>query len=253
MPPITSLFIDGVLPVIPGMKTLDDFNVTNWFLGLPASDATPKAGFYFGAAVTDIAYNSFNANEPATVNGTLSNASGFITVNNTNFLDTHQKAPLATTICGVMKREATGSLNIHAIADFSGAASAAFGFTVGFAASGTQLFMAGQNIGVANPTYAYAAFPASVPVDANFAFVASITNGAVAVDVYDPSTDTVISATNTSITGTRVAGTKNILIGTKTDNNSNNANKRIKSALIMEGLMTAAQKKDVMKYLIAMA
>lgn len=249
--PITSLFIDGVLPVIPGMKTLDDFNVTNWFLGLPESNATPKGGFYFGAAVTDITYNFFNLGEPATVNGTLSNASGFITADTNNNLNTHQKAPVSTTICGVMKRVATGGFNIQAIADFSGLGSTGLGFSVGFGSSGTELFIAGQNSGQATVAFASASFPSSVPVDANFAFVASITNGALAVDVYDPSTDTVLSGTN-SLPGARVAGTKDIIIGAKPDNNVNNNITRIKSTLIMEGLMTAAQKKAVMQYLIAM-
>lgn len=250
--PITSLYIDSVLPVIPGMKTLDDFNVTNWFLGLPTTDATPLAGFYFGAAVTDITYNSFNQAYPATVVGTLSNASGFITTNNTNYVNTNQKASLATTICGVMRRESAGSLNVHAIADFSGTGTTAIGFTLGYASNGEQLFIAGQNDGQSVPNYAYASFPSSVPVDTNFAFVASVTNGALAIDIYDASTDTVLSGTN-SLNGTRVAGTKNILIGCKPDNNSNNVSKRVKSTLIMEGLMTAAQKKAVMQYLIAMA
>lgn len=246
--PITSLFIDGVLPVIPGMKTLDDFNLKNWFLGLPASDATVKGGFYFGSAVTDITYNSFNIDEPATINGTLSNASGFITVNTDNNLNTHQKAPVATTICGVMKREATGSLTV--ISDFSGTGITGLGFLVG--ADDTKMSIAGQNSGISNVTYAYASLPTSVSVGENFAFVASITNGALAVDVYDPSTTTVLSGT-ASLPGTRVAGTKDIIIGAKPENNAGSKNKRIKSTLIMEGLMTADQKKAVMQYLIAMA
>lgn len=246
--PITSLFINGVLPVIPGMKTLDDFNLKNWFLGLPASDATVKGGFYFGSAATDITYNPFNVDEPATINGTLSNASGFITVNTDNNLNTHLKAPVATTICCVMKREATGALTV--ISDFSGAGSTGLGFLVG--ADNNRMSIAGQNSGAAGATYAYAPLPSSVSVDANFAFVASITNGALAVDVYDPSTTTVLSGT-ASLAGTRVAGTKDIIIGAKPENNADNKTKRIKSTLIMEGLMTADQKKAVMQYLIAMA
>lgn len=250
--PITSLYIDSVLPVIPGMKTLDDFNVTNWFLGFPTTDATPLAGFYFGAAVTDITYNSFNQAYPATVVGTVSNASGFITVNNTNNVITNQKAPVAVTICGVMKRENASGTNVHAIADFSGAGTTAFGFSIGFASNGSQIFLAGQNNGQAAANYAYATFPDSIPIDANFAFVASISNGALAIDIYDFTNDVVISGTN-SLPGTRVAAINNTIIGAKADNNFNNISKRVKSTIIMDGLITAAQKKAVMQYLIAMA
>ncbi|STW55456.1 Uncharacterised protein [Klebsiella pneumoniae] len=109
-----------------GMKTLDDFTISNWFVGLPDVSATPFAGYYFGEPAPDITYNSYNKNAPAVINGSLNNADGYISVNNTDYLDTNQKAPLTLTICSVAKRNAGGaSLNAHMIADFSGSGSAA--------------------------------------------------------------------------------------------------------------------------------
>lgn len=131
--PITAILLDMNGPVIPGMKTLDDFTISNWFVGLPDVSATPFAGYYFGEPAPDITYNSYNKNAPAVINGSLNNADGYISVNNTDYLDTSQKAPLTLTICGVAKRNAGGaSLNAHMIADFSGSGSAASGFSIGF-------------------------------------------------------------------------------------------------------------------------
>ncbi|MFQ6507546.1 hypothetical protein ACLNDF_17095, partial [Klebsiella pneumoniae] len=106
---------------------------SNWFIGLPEVSATPFAGYYFGEPAPDITYNSYNKNAPAVINGSLNNADGYISVNNTDYLDTSQKAPLTLTICGVAKRNAGGaSLNAHMIADFSGSGSTASGFSIGF-------------------------------------------------------------------------------------------------------------------------
>ena len=249
---ITSIYIDSVLPNVAGMKTLDDFNIINWFLGMPAVDATPVGGFYLGALATDLAYNSFNPENPGVINGVLSNAPGYVTVNNTNNLDTNIKAGVTTTICGVMQREAANSLNVHAIADFSGLGSAAYGFSIGFGSSGYQLFMAGQNLGQSTANYAYANLPETLAVGSMFAFAASITNNALTVSVYDAATDTVLSGSG-ALSGTRVAGDKNIIIGAKQDNNSNNTAKHVKSTIILDGLLTTEQRKNVLKYLLNMA
>lgn len=249
---ITSIYIDSVLPNVAGMKTLDDFNVINWFLGMPAVDATPVGGFYLGSLATDLAYNSFNPENPGAINGVLSNAPGYVTVNNTNNLNTNIKAGVATTIFGVMQRENANSLNVHAIADFSGSGSAAYGFSIGFASSGYQLFMAGQNLGQSTANYAYAGFPETIAVGSMFAFAASIADNALTVSIYDEVTDTVLSGSG-SLAGTRVAGDKNIIIGAKQDNNSNNTAKHVKSTVIMEGLVTTEQRKNVLKYLLNMA
>ncbi|MCS5969445.1 hypothetical protein LNP26_27205 [Klebsiella variicola subsp. variicola] len=113
-------------PVIPGMKTLDDFTISNWFVGLPDVNCnTPLMSYYFGEPAPDIKYNSYNKNAPAVIHGSLDNADSYISVNNTDYLDTTQKAHLTLTICGVAKRNAGGisSLNTHMIADFSGSSS----------------------------------------------------------------------------------------------------------------------------------
>ncbi|STV32262.1 Uncharacterised protein [Klebsiella pneumoniae] len=62
--------------------------------------------------------------------------------------------------------------------------------------------------------YAYAAFPASIAVGDLFAFAASITQGTVTVDIYNPQTGALISS-STAFSGTRVAGTNNVLLGRK--------------------------------------
>ncbi|HHR5529079.1 TPA: hypothetical protein ACS61V_005239, partial [Klebsiella quasipneumoniae] len=89
--PITAILLDMNGPVIPGMKTLDDFTISNWFVGLPDVSATPLAGYYFGEPAPDITYNSYNKNAPAVIHGSLNNADGYISVNNTDYLDTTQK------------------------------------------------------------------------------------------------------------------------------------------------------------------
>ncbi|EJT9717963.1 hypothetical protein QHZ97_005008, partial [Escherichia coli] len=185
-------------------------------------------------------------------NGSLNNADGYISVNNTDYLDTSQKAPLTLTICGVAKRNAGGaSLNAHMIADFSGSGSAASGFSIGFTNGTGNLFCVGQNNGQSSAGYAYAAFPASIAVGDLFAFAASITQGTVTVDIYNPQTGALISS-SAAFSGTRVAGTNNVLLGRKTDNNNETTTKYIKSVLLMNGILTSAEKISVSQFLLAM-
>ncbi|SAS94451.1 hypothetical protein [Klebsiella pneumoniae] len=250
--PITAILLDMNGPVIPGMKTLDDFTISNWFVGLPEVSATPFAGYYFGEPAPDITYNSYNKNAPAVINGSLNNADGYISVNNTDYLDTSQKAPLTLTICGVAKRNAGGaSLNAHMLADFSGSGSTESGFSIGFTNGTGNLFCVGQNNGQSSAGYAYAAFPASIAVGDLFAFAASITQGTVTVDIYNPQTGALISS-SAAFSGTRVAGTNNVLLGRKTDNNNETTTKYIKSVLLMEGVLTSAEKVSVSQFLLSM-
>lgn len=249
--PITAILIDANGPVIPGMKTLDDFIISNWFIGLPDTGAVPFSGFYFGDPVTDITYNSYDKNTPAVVHGSLNNASGYIQVNTTDYLDTMKKAPLTLTVCGVAKRAATSDINIHFVADFSGSGANSFGFTIGFAGNGQQLFMAAQNTGVTTASYAYVTFPGSVGIGDVFTFTASISPGSLTIDIYNPVTSTMVSGAVT-LPGTRVAGTNNVLLGRKTDNNVETTTKNIKSVLLMDGVLTSAEKISVSQFLLSM-
>ncbi|MFQ6505683.1 hypothetical protein ACLNDF_07370, partial [Klebsiella pneumoniae] len=52
--------------------------------------------------------------------------------------------------------------------------------------------------------------------------------------------------------GTRVAGTNNVLLGRKTDNNNETTTKYIKSVLLMEGVLTSAEKVSVSQFLLSM-
>lgn len=247
--PISAIYIDAVLPVIAGMKTLSDFDVSNWFIGLPTTGATPYAGFYFGDPVTDITYDSYDQNNPAVINGAVNNTGGFITVNPSNYLDTRKKATLSVTICGVVKRNAAAGLNSHMIADYAGSGSTASGFSIGFDTTG-RLFCVAQNTGQ-SAVYAYADFPSSIAAGSLFAFVATVNQGVVAIDIFNAATSTLVSATST-LPGTRVAGTNNVLMGRKVDNNVETSSKYIKSTLLMNGSLTSAEKISVSQFLLAM-
>ncbi|MCI4413839.1 hypothetical protein GSE38_07985, partial [Klebsiella variicola] len=86
---ITSIFINGALPVVDGMKRLSDFTVINLFDGFPElSDGTPYAGYCFAQDVPDIANNSFNFEKQATITGSLDNSKGYVSVNVDNYIDT---------------------------------------------------------------------------------------------------------------------------------------------------------------------
>ncbi|HBZ7308508.1 TPA: hypothetical protein MM016_005426, partial [Klebsiella pneumoniae] len=91
----------------------------------------------------------------------------------------------------------------------------------------------------------------SIAVGDLFAFAASITQGTVTVDIYNPQTGALISS-SAAFPGTRVAGTNNVLLGRKTDNNNETTTKYIKSVLLMEGVLTSAEKVSVSQFLLSM-
>ncbi|HEA5378545.1 TPA: hypothetical protein RXC67_002641, partial [Escherichia coli] len=84
-----------------------------------------------------------------------------------------------------------------------------------------------------------------------FAFVATVNQGVVAIDIFNAATSTLVSATST-LPGTRVAGTNNVLMGRKVDNNVETSSKYIKSTLLMNGSLTSAEKISVSQFLLAM-
>lgn len=247
----TSLNLGGPVPFKTGMKTLADFEKLNWFPDFPATDGVPYAGYYFGELVSDITLNSFEANKPLVVNGVVDNTQGYITVGVDNYLDTQNKAPVALTVAGVMRRPLTASgANTYAIADFSGAGSVAHGFGVGFSVDGRAL-AALQNIGVANASYAYVTFPDSIQPGDFFAFTAFARQGTITMAVYDPSTEKYVSSAS-AVSGNIAAGDNNILIGRKTDGNNSALTTDLKSVVLINGSLSADQHIAVQKYLLAM-
>ncbi|EPF1298333.1 hypothetical protein ACSQOT_004851 [Klebsiella michiganensis] len=246
--PISSIFIDGALQVIPGMKTLDDFIITNWFSDFPTVDGTKLGGYYFGTPVSNLAMNSFNNAAPATLNGSFDNSQGYINVDVNNYLDTTLKAPVPLKILAVIKRPSNPTAATYFISDFSGTGTGGVGFGLGIATDG-KLRMTGQN----DTTTAIASvdFPSSVAVGDLCAIAAHVIQGSVYVAVYNPTTATYVAG-NASMSGTRAAGTKDILIGRKTDNNTSTTSIAIKSAVLINGEITGAQQLAAMQYMLAM-
>ena len=246
--PIPAIYIGSPLTVIPGMKTLSDFIITNWFTGFPEVDGTKIGGYYFGTPVNNLAMNSFNNSVPATLNGTFDNSQGYINVDVNNYIDTTLKAPVALKVLAVIKRPANPSVATYFISDFSGTGTTGVGFGLGIATDG-KLRMVGQND--ATTAVASVDFPSSVAVGDLCAIAAHVIQGAVYVAIYNPVTATYVAG-NASMSGTRVVGTKNILIGRKTDNNTSTASTAIKSAVLINGEITGAQQLAAMQYMLAM-
>ncbi|MCS5969441.1 hypothetical protein LNP26_27180 [Klebsiella variicola subsp. variicola] len=139
------------------------------------------------------------------------------------------------------------------IADFSGGGSVASGFSIGFTNVSGNFFCVGQNNGQTSAGYAYAAFPASSTVGDLFkAFAASITQGTVTVDILTPQTGALISS-SAAFPGTRVAGTNNVLLGRKLITTTKQR-PSISSPvlLLMEGVLTSAEKVSVSQFLLSM-
>ncbi|WP_232551159.1 hypothetical protein [Klebsiella michiganensis] len=248
---ITSIFINGTLPVVDGMKNLNDFIISNWFEDFPAlSAATPYAGYHFGQYVTDINNNSFNSENPATVSGSLNNSNGYISVNVDNYLDTNEKAALNLTVGGCFKRPEVPSGSLFFISDFTGTGSDAIGFAIGVSAAG-KLRAAAQNAGVAQTSIADVDFPSSIAVGDYCAFTAFIRNGMVTIAVYNPVTQQ-YDSTAVGLSGDRAAGTKNVLIGRKQDNNATSLSCDVRSVVLINGGLSTAEHVAVQQYLLNM-
>ncbi|HBR2359771.1 hypothetical protein AAHV69_27190 (plasmid) [Klebsiella pneumoniae] len=249
---ITSIFINGILPVVDGMKKLSDFTLINWFEDFPAlSTATPYAGHFFGQDVADITNNSFNLENPATIIGTLDNSNGYVSVNTDNYLDTNEKATLDLTVGGCFKRPAVPSGSLFFISDFSGIGADATGFAIGVGANG-KLRAAAQNAGVAQTSIADVDFPSSIAVGDYCAFTAFIRNGTVTIAVYNPVTQQ-YESTAVGLSGNRAAGTKNVLIGRKQDNNATSLSCDVRSVVLINGSLSTAEHIAVQQYLLNMS
>lgn len=247
---ITSIYIDGKLPVIPGMKTLDDFTVKNWFPDFPTTDGVPYAGYYFGPQTHDITLNSFDNTIPLSVVGSVNNDSGFVTVGTDNYLNTHEKAPVAVTGAACFIRPTTPAANSWFLADFAGSGLGSTGWAIGIGANG-RLRIAAQVAEQTNAAAAELDFPVSVPVGSLCAITAFIRQGTITITVYDPSLQNYVSSA-TPLPGTRVAGINDILIGRKIDNNTSTATTNIRAVVLINGSMTTTQHIAVQQYLLSM-
>ncbi len=248
---ITSILINGKLKVVDGMKTLSDFEISNWFDDFPTlSNATPYAGYYFGSDVKDITKNSFNAELPATLFGSLDNSSGYISANVDNYLDTGETAPINLTVGFLIKRPAASPGWFAG--DFSGVNETGVGFTVGIGGTGGKLRAAGQNPASTPTAVAAIDFPASIAVGDYCAFTAYILTDSVTIAVYNPDTQQ-YDANTAKMSGTRVAGDKNILIGRKPDNNSTTLSTDISAVVLINGQLATSEHIAVQQYLLAMA
>lgn len=248
---ITSIFINGEIPFVEGMKKLSDFEFKNWFADFPVlGSATPFAAYYFGAEATDITANNLNINSQATQYGTLDNSHGYIAVNTDNYLDTGYKAPAAITVGALIRRPPAAGSTVWFLADFAGS-SAGVGFAVGVSTAG-RLVAAGQNSGATAAALAQVDFPASIAVGDFVALTAYIRNGTVTIAVYDPSAQN-FQASSAGLTGTRAAGTNDILIGRKIDNNTSTTSTDVVSVVLIDGELSTAEHLVVQQYLLNMA
>ncbi|WP_407302669.1 hypothetical protein ACHQJB_12170 [Raoultella planticola] len=247
---ITSIKINGKIPVQPGMKKVDDFYVTNWFEDFPDTSSAPFAGFYFGEYANNITYNSFDGGNPAVQYGELNNEPGYIHANTINYLDSKKKATLALTIGARILRPATPSGDLWFVADFSGSGAAGSGFAVGVGSNG-RLRVAAQNTGASTAIIAEVDFPASISVGDIVAVTASIKDGSLIISVYDPTTNASISGAS-GLSGTRTVGTTNILIGRKPDNNFTTLSTDISAIVMLNGSLTSAEHLSVQRYLYSM-
>ena len=248
---ITSIFINGALPVVDGMKRLSDFTVINLFDGFPElSDGTPFAGYCFAQDVPDIANNSFNFEKQATITGSLDNSKGYVSVNVDNYIDTNEKASQKLTVAGLFRRPLAPAGSLYFISDFSGADANATGFAIGVATNG-KLRVAAQNAGVAQVSVADVDFPSSIAVGDYCAFTAFIRNSTITVAVYDPVRQQ-YNSTPVGLGGERKAGTRNILIGRKHDNNATALSNDVAAVVLIDGELTPAEHLAVQKYLYNM-
>ncbi|CAM3368769.1 hypothetical protein SB6411_00205 [Klebsiella spallanzanii] len=247
---ITSIKINGVLPVVPGMKTLDDFVVTNWFSDFPVVTGTNKGGYYFSDIVTDITLNSFNNALPLIEYGTFDNSQGYISVNSSNYLDTSVIDSGNTKIIAVIRRppvHTDGS--VYFVADFSTASGSGIGVALGIGTDG-NLRMAAQNAG-GSLGLATVAWPASIAVGDLCAVAGHAYQGQVYAAVYNPATLNYVGS-SASLSGTKSAGTKSLLIGKRPDGNTSTTSIDIKSAVLIDGQITGAEQLAVMQYMLAM-
>lgn len=245
---ITSIKINGVLPMVPGMKTLDDFIVTNWFPDFPSVTGSVIGGYYFGSAVNDITLNSFNNAVPAVVNGNLENSAGYIRANQSNYLNTNLKTDGPTKIISVIRRPPapTGG-SCFFVGDFS--TSSNVGFALGIGTDG-NLRMVAQTAGGALGV-SYVSFPGSVAVGDLCVVAGHAYQNQVYSAVYDPDAQNYTGALAT-LYGTLSAGSLDILIGRRQVGNNASSSVDIKSAVIISGAVTGSEQLAVMKYMLAM-
>lgn len=244
---VTSIFINATLPVISGMKKLSDFEMQNYFSDIPATAAAWSAGFYFGDDNNDITSNSFDLGSAATVTGTPVRNGDYLTLSGAGYLDTGLKMPASFSFAGTLKRPATATASSWICTDFMGSGASGSGFAVGIANG--QLVVGNQN-GESTLPRAFIDIPASIAVGGDMGIVAYIQGTTLYGAIYNPVTQTLVSATATS-GNARVASTRNALLGAKYDLPPATSI-QLKTALLTPGdIGTDAQKLALLQYLLA--
>lgn len=216
---ITSIYLDTVLPTIPGMLNIRDFLVHNFFEDMPPipNGTIPIAGFYWGPEQPNITDNGYKPELPATVHGEPSNATGRLVVDRNNYLDTNLGGSLSewSWAAGVYRPMTNPDQSLWYFSNFQGAGSDATGWAVGVGNNG-RLRVGYQTLG--RP---FAGFdldwPSSVAPGGKCAISGIVWGGRITIAVYDPLTDNYVSSGgNTPI---HTAFNRNFLVGAKYDNN----------------------------------
>ncbi|MEH8710263.1 hypothetical protein [Klebsiella quasipneumoniae] len=237
---ITSIFLDTVLPVIPGMKTLDDFIVKNYYSDVPVS-ADWISGYYWDQVNPRIAANSINPASSGVVIGAPIRNADSVTFSPSAYIDTQMKMPAKLTVAMTFKRPATNPAFVFS--DYSGTGSTATGFAIGISSSGGVA--AFQDSGAA-----VIPVPAGIAVGDMLGVTAYIRDTTISVSVYNPATDTIITGYGNPPVA-RTAGTRTALVGRKFDNNGANS-VSARTLLVANGdIGPAANHLSVIKYLLA--
>lgn len=228
---ITSLFINGTLPVIPGMKKLSDFEMPDIFDGLPLPKLNWRAGYFFGHENPQLAANLlFPDASGAAINGPVRSDFG-AAFNAQSYIDTTLKLPAVVSIAGIIRRPPVSTETTFILTDFTGAAAAGNGLAVAVRSSG-KLALYHQN-GEAAPQLTEVDFPASVNVGDPVGFTISVKEKTLTIAIYDPATET-LNVKNAVTAYDRAESVRSALVGAKYTNNTTTS-VEIRTLLVAEG------------------
>ncbi|QUG76379.1 hypothetical protein GKQ23_15815 [Erwinia sp. E602] len=249
---ITSLFINGTLPVIPGMKKLSDFEMPDIFEGLPLPAVNWRAGYFFGPKNPQMAANLlFPEHSGEAFNSPVRSDFG-ATFNAQSYIDTAIKLPAYVSVAGVIRRPPVSTETTFILTDFTGTAAAGNGLAVAVRSSG-KLALYHQN-GEAAPLLTEVDFPASVKVGDKAGFTVSVKDKVLIIAMYDPETET-LNVKNAATTYARMESVRSALIGAKYSNNTATS-VEVRALLVAEGDIgvTSGQADHItlLKYLLSL-